>query len=536
MTSSAILPHPIEPVAELPIDAVLAEALLKSLAEYGEQLHGRRVWLACSGGRDSLALAALCVQLYRHGKLPFLPQLLHVNHHLQAASGAWAQHVANWAKAQNIPCRILQAQLNGRDEQAARQARYDAMRAQLNQDDVLLLAHHADDQAETVLMRLIQGAGVNGLSGMQPWRIQTQGTHRIALWRPWLTIKRATISAYAQRLKLPYIDDPTNDAGDNVRSGLRRDIMPILASYNSNVIDNIARSAQLLSDAQLIINAQASEDLQHTEVASLQLPPAQRVLDIDKLQKLPIYRQRQLLHHWLGQDEPLPPAKQLVDDVLSLSQRDNNDHQTALFWQGRKQSYTVRRYRQQLYRLSSDWLKWLELPLAKQTQTLFNFTESNLIKADVQATGRQPVAINLRNEDKFAWQLKVLPNEVIQLLESYNVESDTDKLKITFAPLERNQRVQTALASRSQAGKKLYQTLGIPSWLRESLIVVSVNFMNKESSKNEPLENDCPIELPILLLSPFESWALNAEQANISVDVKQLVAFINSHLTLHKTC
>ena len=536
MTSSAILPHPIEPVAELPIDAVLAEALLKSLAEYGEQLHGRRVWLACSGGRDSLALAALCVHLYRHGKLPFLPQLLHVNHHLQAASGAWAQHVANWAKAQNIPCRILQAQVNGRDEQAARQARYDAMRAQLNQDDVLLLAHHADDQAETVLMRLIQGAGVNGLSGMQPWRIQTQGTHRIVLWRPWLTIKRATISAYTQRLKLPYIDDPTNDAGDNVRSGLRRDIMPILVSYNSNVIDNIARSAQLLSDAQLIINAQASEDLQHTEVASLQLPPAQRVLNIDKLQKLPIYRQRQLLHHWLGQDEPLPPAKQLVDDVLSLSQRDDNDHQTALFWQGRKQSYTVRRYRQQLYRLSSDWLKWLELPLAKQTQTLFNFTESNLIKADVQATGRQPVAINLRNEDKFAWQLKVLPNEVIQLLESYNVESDTDKLKITFAPLERNQRVQTALASRSQAGKKLYQTLGIPSWLRENLIVVSVTLINKESSENGLLESEYLIELPILLISPFASWALNAAQANISVDVKQLVAFINSHLTLHKTC
>ena len=521
MTSSAILPHAIETIAELPVDTVLAEALLSSLAEYGEQLHGRRVWLACSGGRDSLALAALCVHLYRHGKLPFLPQLLHVNHHLQAASGAWAQHVANWAKAQNIPCRILQAQVNGRDEQAARQARYDVMRRQLNQDDVLLLAHHADDQAETVLMRLIQGAGVNGLSGMQPWRIQTQGTHRIVLWRPWLTIKRATISAYTQRLKLPYIDDPTNDAGDNVRSGLRRDIMPILASYNSNVIDNIARSAQLLSDAQLIINAQASEDLQHTEVASLQLPPAQRVLNIDKLQKLPIYRQRQLLHHWLGQDEPLPTAKQLVDDVLSLSQRDDNDHQTALFCQGRKQSYTVRRYRQQLYRLSSDWLKWLELPLSEQTRTLVIHSVS----------GNNPISITLRKDGQFTWQTQIAPNEVTQLLKSYEY-----KVKVTFAPLDRQQRIQTALASRPQSGKKLYQTLAIPSWLRESLVVVSVTFMNKESSKNEPLENDCPIELPILLLSPFESWALNAEQANISVDVKQLVAFINSHLTLHKTC
>lgn len=526
MTSSAILPQPIEPAAELPIDAVLAEALLKSLAEYGEQLHGRRVWLACSGGRDSLALAALCVQLYRHGKLPFLPQLLHVDHRLQANSSVWAQHVADWAKAQNIPCRILRAQVNGRDEQAARQARYDVMRAQLNQDDVLLLAHHADDQAETVLMRLIQGAGVNGLSAMQPWRIQTQGAHRIALWRPWLSIKRAPISAYAQRLKLPYINDPTNDAGDNVRSGLRRDIMPILASYNSNVIDNIARSAQLLSDAQLIINAQASEDLQHTEVASLQLPPAQRVLNIDKLQALPIYRQRQLLHYWLGQDEPLPPAKQLVDDVLSLSQRNDNDHQTALFWQARKQSYTVRRYRQQLYRLSSDWLKWLKLPLTKQMQVLCSLT----------AADSKPISITLRSDEKFIWQTQIAPNEVVQLFKKDKVTSDKDKFKITFAPLERNQRVQTALASRPQSGKKLYQTLAIPSWLRESLIVVSVALINKESSENELLENDCQIELPILLMSPFRNWMLKTESSSMNADINQVAEIIESHLTLHKTC
>ena len=525
MTSSAILPHPIEPIAELPIDAVLAEALLKSLAEYGEQLHGRRVWLACSGGRDSLALAALCVQLYRQGKLPFLPQLLHVNHNLQADSGAWAQHVANWAKAQNIPCRILQAQLNGRDEQAARQARYDVMRAQLNQDDVLLLAHHADDQAETVLMRLIQGAGVNGLSAMQPWRVQAKSAHRIALWRPWLSIKRTTISAYAQRLKLPYINDPTNDTGDNVRSGLRRDIMPVLASYNSNVIDNIARSAQLLSDAQLIINAQAAKDLQQTEIASLQLPPAQRVLDIDKLQKLPIYRQRQLLHYWLGQDEPLPPAKQLVDDVLSLSQRDDNDHQTALFWQGRKASYTIRRYRQQLYRLSSDWLKWLELPLTKQMQVLCGLT----------AADSKPISITLCSDEKFIWQLQILPKEVTQLLKGYNVESDKNKLKITFAPLERNQRVQTALASRPQSGKKLYQTLAIPSWLRENLIMVSVTLINKESSKNELLESEHLIELPILLISPFRSWMLKTESSSMNADINQVAEIIESHLNIIKT-
>lgn len=535
MTNSAILPYPIKPITTLPVDAALAEALLSSLAEYSEQLHGRRVWLACSGGRDSLALAALCVQLYQQGKLPFLPQLLHVNHGLQADSGAWAQHVADWAKVQNIPCQILRAQVDGHDEQAARQARYDVMRAQLNQDDVLLLAHHADDQAETVLMRLIQGAGVNGLSGMQPWRIQTQSIHRIVLWRPWLTVKRADISAYAQRIKLPYIDDPTNEAGDNVRSGLRRDIMPILATYNPNVTDNIARSAQLLSDAQLIINAQAVGDLQQIEVAPLQLQYAQRVLNIDKLQTLPSYRQRQLLHHWLGQDEPLPPAKQLVDDVLRLSQRDDNDHQTALFWQGRKQSYTVRRYRQQLYRLSTDWLKWLELPLAEQTQTLSSHTESNLTVTDIPTADGKSISMTLRNDKNFTWQLQIMPNEVVWLL-----ESDKNKLNITFTSLDRHQRVQTALASRPQSGKKLYQTLGIPSWMRESLMVVSVAFINvafihERNIENELLNNEHPINCLILLLSPFESWVLAAEQSSINVDVKQLATLIKSQLTMRKT-
>ncbi|MDN3502409.1 tRNA lysidine(34) synthetase TilS [Psychrobacter sp. 5A.1] len=501
MTSSAILSHPIKPIADLPIDNTLATALLSSLAEYGEQLHGRRLWLACSGGRDSLALAALCVQLYRQDKLPFLPQLLHVNHGLQTDSQHWANHVADWAEAQKIPCRVLQAQVTGHDEQAARQARYNIMRAHINQDDVLLLAHHADDQAETVLMRLIQGAGVNGLSGMQPWRVQTQGSQRNILWRPWLTVRRANISAYAKRLELPYIDDPTNDSGDNVRSGLRRDIMPALATYNPNVIDNIARSAQLLSEAQSSVSAQAATDLQQTADASLQLPSAQQVLNIDDLHKLPLYRQRQLLHYWLGQDEPLPPAKQLVDDVLTLSQRDDQDHQTELFWQGRRQSYTVRRYRQQLYRFSSEWLSWLNLPLTAQVLPLSNLTLSNH-SADNTLT-----SLTVRSSDRYAWQLQVKADTLVRLLDN-SVDGIAQQAVFKTAPLNRQQRLKTERATRPQAGKKLYQTLGIPLWLRESLIVVSITFI-KESEDGSGIQTD----IPLLLTSPFESWILGTNES-----------------------
>ncbi|MBF0657399.1 tRNA lysidine(34) synthetase TilS [Psychrobacter sp. NG25] len=525
MTSSAILSYSIESIAELPVDDKLAAALLSSLAEYGEQLHGRRLWLACSGGRDSLALAALCVQLYQQEKLPFLPQLLHVNHGLQADSNAWASHVADWAAAQTIPCHILRAQVNGHDEQAARQARYDVMRAHINQGDVLLLGHHADDQAETVLMRLIQGAGVNGLSGMQPWRVQRQGGQHNILWRPWLTIQRAGISAYAQRLQLPYIDDPTNDTGDNVRSGLRRDIMPVLARYNPNVVDNIARSAQLLSEAQASISAQADADLQQTAVASLQLPSVQQVLSIDKLHNLPLYRQRQLLHYWLGQDEPLPPAKQLVDDVLLLSQRDDHDHQTELFWQGRQQSYTIRRYRHQLYRLSNEWLTWLRLPLIEQRRIL---TQS--LSPDIAVEPHD--SITLRSSQRAIWQLQIPTDALVRFLldgDKGDAVHDTVLPILQIAPLHRNQRLKTALASRLQSGKKLYQTLGIPLWLRESLIVVSIIWPNEK--------DELPIELPLLLVSPFDSWALSSDNlsnkySSIADKVIQLSKLLKSSVNI----
>lgn len=516
MTSSAILPYPIEPVAALPMDSDLAKALLDSMSDYGSQLHGRRIWLACSGGRDSLALAALCVQLYRRGQLPFLPQLLHVNHGLQAGSRDWAEHVVKWARSQQLSCHILTAQVNGHDEQAARQARYNVMRAHINQDDVLLLAHHADDQAETVLMRLIQGAGVKGLSGMQAWRVQTQGVQRNILWRPWLSVRRATFSRYAQQLKLPYIDDPTNDSGDNVRSGLRREVLPALTSYNANTIANIARSAQLLNDAQAIVSDQADQDLQQTSVFSLNYPPVQRVLSIDELYTLPLYRQRQLLHTWLAQDEPLPPPKQLIDNVLSLTRRHDHDHQTQLDWRGRTQQYSIRRYRQQVYRLSNAWLNWLALPVTEQTKLLANTCLAQNTATKHHLAHDKPLIIILRTGKDVDWQLEVELDKLRQCIGAIG------EIKLKITPLGRQQRVQTALTTRPQAGKKLYQTLGVPVWLRDSLVVVSAVYTPRDE------------EMPLLLVSPFESWVLGADKAlaNATNDAGTLLSTISNVLTI----
>lgn len=513
MTSLSIKPYPIEPIAEhlLP-DQGLADALLASIDEYRDQLRGRRIWLACSGGRDSLALAALCLQLYRQGRLPFLPQLLHVDHGWQADSKYWAAHVAKWAQAQQLPCQVLQVTVQGTDEQAARQARYQAMLSHINQQDVLLLAHHADDQAETVLMRLIQGAGVKGLSGMQPWRVQVRGAQHHILWRPWLSVRRTKITAYAERLQLPYIDDPTNDSGDNVRSGLRIAVLPVLAGYNSNAIENIARSAQLLSEAQAIVSEQAAQDLQQSAIDQLRFGSAQQVLDIDALSNLPIYRQRQLLHFWLSQDEPLPPSKQLVDEVLTLTQRDDHDHQTQLDWHARKQSYSIFRYRQQLYRLSHGLLNWLTLPIDEQTQLLADFT----LSADKE------LIINVRKSVDYHWQFTLALDDVLPFIDSNEHNSDNQKLTLNVAALSRRQRIHTKLANRPQAGKKLYQTLGIPVWLRDSLVVISLKLA------------DSNYEYPLLLLSPFESWVLVNDSSKENTAMIRGDNWFNNKLRVHK--
>ena len=517
MSRRTIRDYPIEPInTSAPIDETLATTLLESVAEYREQLYGRRIWLACSGGRDSLALAALCLQLYRRGELPFLPQLLHVNHGLQTVSDDWAQHVERWAQVQQMPCYILPVTVHGHDEQAARQARYQAMLSHINQHDVLMLAHHADDQAETVLMRLIQGAGIKGLSGMQPWREHRTGAQSTHLWRPWLTVSRAEITDYAEHLRLPYINDSTNDDGDNVRSGLRRDIMPLLATYNPNVVHNISRSTQLLADAHTIVIAQAEQDCQYATLDSLSQAPFQRVLDVDKLQSLSVSRQRQLLHYWLAQDEPLPPSKQLIDDTLKLAKRNDANHQTQLDWYTHHQKYRICRYRQQLYRLSHSFLEWLKLPIDKKTQLL----SDGFSHDDAENTLKNIV---LRSNDNYQWQLQFTPEIYAQLLKvlsnSLHVDSQIiDNIILKIAPLNRQQRIQTALATRPQSGKKLMQTLQIPTWSRDSLVVISVASENNSDAR------------PLLLLSPFHSWTLGVDKANASIKNEPLDSRFNTIL------
>ena len=225
------------PVSESP---ALAETLCRALAG---QPPGA-LCVAFSGGPDSTAL------LYALAALPEARarglRALHVDHGLHADSTRWAEHCARVCATLDLPCAVVRVQVETRRgeglEAAARHARYAAFAAHLQAGETLLLAHHRDDQAETVLLKLLRGAGPEGLGGMRERRALGRGT----LWRPLLhAISRAQLHDYVAAHALPCIDDPSNADTRLARNHLRHAVLPRLAVHWPQATDSILHSAML---------------------------------------------------------------------------------------------------------------------------------------------------------------------------------------------------------------------------------------------------------------------------------------------------
>src|SRR5690606_8071854 len=136
---------------------------------------------------------------------------IHVRHGLQAAAGDWAAHCRALCEALEVPLQVVEVDVE-RDsgaglEAAARAARRRAFAAALGDDEILALAHHRDDQAETFLLRALRASGPDGLAAMRPWQRFGAGW----LWRPLLDAPRADLLAHAQLHGLRWVEDPSND-------------------------------------------------------------------------------------------------------------------------------------------------------------------------------------------------------------------------------------------------------------------------------------------------------------------------------------
>ena len=228
-----------------------------------EQFPAARRWVvAYSGGLDSHALLHLCARLRElHPGVPPVVAL-HVNHGVQRQADAWTAHCAGVCGALGIPFFARGADLVPADaaqpsEDALRAARYRVFEQFCASDDLLLLAHHREDQAETVLLRLLRGAGVAGLAGMPRQR----ACGRARLCRPLLETGRAQLRAYAEAEGLRWVEDPSNHCPDYDRNYLRLGVMPLLAARWPGAVTSVARAAHSLGQAAAICAERADEDL-----------------------------------------------------------------------------------------------------------------------------------------------------------------------------------------------------------------------------------------------------------------------------------
>lgn len=261
--------------------------------------------VAYSGGLDSTVLLHLLARLAQCEALPPL-SALHVHHGLQAAADAWPAHCQRVCDGLGVSLKVLRVTVDSGPslERAAREARYAAFVECLEPGDVLLSGQHRDDQAETLLFRLLRGAGVRGLAGMPHARPLGQGS----LVRPLLQVSRAELEAYARAEGLHWVEDPSNADTALSRNFLRRDIFPALQRRWPRVTESLARSAEHMAEAEALLGELAQGDLDVAQRTCrfrwLPLPS----LDIGTLAALSPARQRNALRFWLAPLTPLPDS------------------------------------------------------------------------------------------------------------------------------------------------------------------------------------------------------------------------------------
>ncbi|WP_290636751.1 tRNA lysidine(34) synthetase TilS [Aquisalimonas sp.] len=286
--------------------------------------------VAFSGGPDSHALLHLLATARDRLSAPL--SAIHVNHRMHADADAWATHCQAVCEALEIPLvalRVPEPPPPDAGETWARDWRYRLMADALASGEGLLTAHHQDDQAETVLLRLLRGSGVDGLVGIPRTRALGKGW----VGRPLLEIPRAAIAAYGCDHGLQSIDDPANHDRHADRNWVRHDVLPTLVARWPRAVGTIARSGSLAGEAGASLGRYA--------VTLLRGMTDGERLDGDALSCLADADQRLVLRHWLRQrGAALPDARQLEAGRRMLVYG-ADDRMPVFHWPGG----TVRRYR-----------------------------------------------------------------------------------------------------------------------------------------------------------------------------------------------
>ncbi|KJH68824.1 tRNA lysidine(34) synthetase TilS [Chromobacterium violaceum] len=277
----------------------LADSLIEHWPDELSGLFAFEVGL--SGGLDSVALLSLlCEARARRPEIGL--SAVHVHHGLSPNADAWAAHCQALCDSLRVPLRIERVQVHAGGgesvEAAAREARYQVYRRSAS--EVIALAHHQDDQAETILLQLLRGGGARALAAMPALRELAPGK---LLWRPLLEIPRERLEAYVKARGFAWVDDESNLDTRYRRNLLRHDILPRLERALPHYRSHLSRAAMLQADAAAILDEVAREDLQACRT--------ENGLDCGSVLALSAPRRRQTLLAWLdalGWPAPEPGA------------------------------------------------------------------------------------------------------------------------------------------------------------------------------------------------------------------------------------
>ncbi len=280
-----------------------------------------RFQIAYSGGLDSHVLLHLCSRLQDGRQF----SAIHINHGLHPDSNGWASHCRQVCGAFKMPLRVIAVHArpgSGQSpEEAARNARYRAFAEHLQADEGLLLAQHQDDQAETVLLQLLRGAGPAGLAGMPASAPLGKGK----LLRPLLSFPRRVLREYARAHRLNWLEDPSNQDLSYDRNFLRHHILPQLAKRWPACASTIARSARHCGEAHHILTETAEQMRQVTEAED-------GGLEIEGITQFSIPRQRLLLRAWLQKHGFRLPPEPFIHRVLTEVIGAGHDRMPKVIW------------------------------------------------------------------------------------------------------------------------------------------------------------------------------------------------------------
>lgn len=382
-----------------------------------------RIHVGFSGGLDSTVLLH-----WFAAQFPERVHAVHIHHGLQPAADSWAEHCAAICAESGLDFSVIKVEVDRRSsagpEAAARQVRYAAFRGLMSAGDCLATAHHRDDQAETLLLRLLRGTGIDGLAGMRAHVDLSPGT----LWRPLLAFSRTELRRYAEIHQLSWIDDPQNLDPRYTRSWLRAEVLPALQQRFPQLKNRLARTASLAAEASDLLG----------ELAAIDLANAVRgdALSIETLLSLSVPRRHNLLRFWLRtQGFEVPPADQLpriADEVL----RATLDASPQFGWPG----CDLRRYRDRLFAMSP----LLDVPQAWSA----TWTSGNELR--LPANGDRDHDAN------------------VDWLEA--AQPPAQALTVRF-PRE-GERFKPAGGDHHRTLKNLFQEAGVPPWIRSRTPVI----------------------------------------------------------------